>query len=194
MSPWLWSFSLLGLGALLVVLEFFVPSAGVIGITAAICLVAAVVVGFLDSMTTGTIVLAIEVLGIPIILTAMVRVWPHTPIGRRLFLRPPDEQEVTAYKERESALQRLVGQRGVAKSPMMPSGMVTIERRHYDAVAEGEAVEVGEPIVVRTVRMNRLIVRKVRPDLVPPPATEPADLLSRSIEELGLGGIDDDRT
>ena len=185
MVGWGWALALLGVGTILVVLEFFVPSAGLLGIAAVLCLVTAVVVGYLDSMVTGTTILGLEMLGIPILLTLMVRVWPHTPIGKRLFLAPPDEASVSPLKEQEETLRKLIGKSGVARSTMTPSGVVVIEGRTYDALADGEAVSPGESIVVKTIRMNRVIVRRQdRP--IAPGRDDRADVLSKSLEELGI--------
>ena len=186
MDNWGWAVLLLGIGAILVVLEFFIPSAGVIGVTAAICLVSAIVIGYLDGPVIGTIILAVEVIGVPIVLTAMVRLWPHTPIGRRLFLPPPESKEVVAYQEKRESLSALVGQRGVARSKMLPSGVVRIEGRTYDAVADGDAIEAGETVIVKGIQMNCLVVRRERSDFVAPSIAESADVLQRSLEELGL--------
>lgn len=185
MVGWGWALALLGIGTILVVLEFFVPSAGLLGIAAVLCLVTAVVVGYLDSILTGTTILGLEMLGIPILLTLMVRVWPHTPIGKRLFLAPPDEASVSPLKEQEEALRKLIGKSGVARSTMTPSGVVVIEGRTYDALADGEAVSAGEAVVVKTIRMNRVIVRRQDRPIAPGP-DDRADVLSKSLEELGI--------
>ena len=53
---------LAGLGA--VALELFIPSAGIIGIISACLIVAGIVVGFLDSLTTGALMLLLSLIHI----------------------------------------------------------------------------------------------------------------------------------
>lgn len=193
MDTWAWAALLLGLGSLLIILEFFIPSAGVIGVAAAICLVAAVVIGYMDGILAGTIILGVEVIGVPIVLAGMVRVWPHTPIGKYLFLSPPEAKHVEPYAERREALSALVGMRGIAKSKMLPSGVVKIGGKTYEAVADGEAIEAGESVIVKGYQMNGLIVRKERSDFMVPSSTDDASVLNRSLDELGLGDLSDDK-
>lgn len=193
MDTWVWACLLLGLGSLLIILEFFIPSAGVIGVMAGICLLAAVIIGYLDGVVIGTVILAIEVIGVPLVLAAMVRVWPHTPIGRYLFLAPPEPAEVIAYSEKRETLASLIGMRGIAKSKMLPSGVVRIEGKNFDAMADGEAIEPGEAIIVKSVQMNCLIVRKERSDFEIPNSTDDASLLQRSLDELGLSDFSEDK-
>jgi membrane-bound serine protease (ClpP class) len=179
-------------GFILMVLEFFVPSAGSLGGLAAICLIAAIVLAYSISAAAGTLVLFLVLVGVPLVLAGMIKVWPYTPIGRRLFLNPsalPDDPV-------ESDLKQYVGRVGVATTPMLPAGMIRIERATFDAVAEGEAVEKGEKVVVKGVRMKRLIIRKLDPMSVMPesPSTTSdveKEMLDRPIDEFGLESWDE---
>jgi membrane-bound serine protease (ClpP class) len=58
-------------------------------------------------------------------------------------------------------LGRLAGARGVAASPLAPSGIVLVLRERWSAVTEGAAIEPGEPVEVveregLTLRVRRL--------------------------------------
>ena len=87
MEPLYWSIILLGIGIAVVVLELFVPSAGVLGVVAAVCFVSGIVLGFFSSFQAGFIMLIITLLLVPILLMVMVKIWPSTPIGRRILMK-----------------------------------------------------------------------------------------------------------
>ena len=86
MDPIYWVILLLLSGFILMVLEFFVPSAGSLGGLSAICLIAAIVMAYSIGAPAGTSVLLLVLVGVPIVLAGMIKIWPYTPIGKRLFL------------------------------------------------------------------------------------------------------------
>ena len=53
MDPLTWALLLVIVGFLIMFLELFVPSAGILGILAAACLISGVVLGFMHSLSTG---------------------------------------------------------------------------------------------------------------------------------------------
>lgn len=192
MEPAYWVMLLVLSGFILMVLEFFVPSAGSLGGLATICLIAAIVMAYSISTAAGTLVLLLVLVAVPLVLAGMVKVWPHTPIGRRLFLTPPALEADPV----EADLRQYVGRVGVATTPMLPAGMIRIDRVNFDAVADGEAVERGDKVIVKDVRMKRLIIRKVDPLSVMPETSSAnsdaeKDILARPIAELGLDSWDE---
>jgi membrane-bound ClpP family serine protease len=171
-----WAFLLLALGIAFLVLEFFVPSGGALGVLCAVSLLGAIVVGFLAGRWTGLGILTVEAVLVPAALAAAVRWWPETPIGRLIMIRRPEADEVLPETENYRGLGRLVGRRGSAKGTMLPSGHVVIEGRVYDAVSAGGAIEANQDILVIGVSTQRLVVRPdhtIRAELAGP--TSPAD-------------------
>ena len=63
---------------------------------------------------------------LPILFSIMVRVWPHTPLGKRILIGPVSEEEVIPQGEFYDEIRALEGQLGVVRTPMIPSGMVMI--------------------------------------------------------------------
>ena len=155
-----WAIALLFVGLLFLVLEFFIPSAGILAALCAICLVAAVILGFSAGPATGiSIVLAIGVL-VPLSASAAVRWWPDTPFGKLMLVqRPRTSDDVLPETVEYRGLKGLIGLRGQARNLMLPSGAVLIDGKTYDAVSEGVAIEAGAPIVVVAVSTQRLVVR-----------------------------------
>jgi membrane-bound ClpP family serine protease len=155
-----WSIALFLLGLAFLIAEFFLPSAGILGLLAALSFVGAVVLAFLAGPYYGFGLLLSMLVIVPAALLAAVRYWPETPIGRRILIQPPQHaEEVLPATEGYRVLRTLVGKRGISKSLMLPSGAVQIDDRTYDALSEGLTIESGQPILVVGVNMQRLIVR-----------------------------------
>ncbi|MEX2176090.1 MAG: NfeD family protein [Pirellulaceae bacterium] len=182
-----WALLLLLLGLVFLVLEFFIPSGGVLGLLCGLSLVAAIVVGFMAGPWTGLGILITEGVLVPAAMAAAVRWWPDTPIGRRMLIRPQTSDEVLPDTEAYRGLQVLVGRRGTAKGTMLPSGSVVIEGRNYDAVAEGMVIEAGQTVLVVAVSTQRLVVRPdatIRAELVETaPAANPNDPLTQQFAD-----------
>jgi membrane-bound ClpP family serine protease len=155
-----WAILLLILGLVLLVLEFFVPSGGTLAVMCALSFVAAIVLGFLHGPWTGALTMLAVCLVVPASVGASVRWWPNTPIGKLILIqRPRSSEDVLPETVAYRGLRDLVGRRGKAKGLMLPSGLVTIDGKSYDAVSEGRPIEPGQQVVVVHVSTQRLIVR-----------------------------------
>ena len=121
---------------------------------------AVVIVFWYEGPAWGLAFLLATACVMPAAVFAALRLWPYTPIGRRILNLPPGEAEAIAggpdYREK----QVLVGQQGLAKSKMLPSGSVLIGGQHYDAVSESGPIAAGEPVEVVRVDGNRMLVRQ----------------------------------
>jgi len=190
LNPIIWPLILLIAGCGLAMLEVFIPSGGILGFLAAACAVAAISMAFFRLGPSGGFAFtAATVALVPVLWGLALKVWPHTPMGRRFLLSLPSEDEVAP--EFESRLRDLVGKRGVAASKMLPSGSIRIDRRTYDAVTQGEPVDVGESVEVVEVRGFRVVVRPVDESDHEPSSRSSEDVLSRPLDELGIEPIDD---
>ena len=197
MEPLLWSILLLVAALGLIALEIFIPSGGVLGILAALALIASLAVAFTGGAMTGTAMLIVTIVVVPTVLAVAVRWWPDTPIGRLIVLQTPDsEDDVLPDTPEYRSLNALVGKRGVAKTKMLPSGVIVIDDETHDAVADGMAVERGQPVRVTAVRANRIVV--VLDDVVvvldedgQPTLDVTNDVLTQPAESLGIDSLDD---
>lgn len=181
------------LACCVVVVEFFVPSAGALGILAGGLAIAALWFGFSESMGSGTIVLLLEVIAAPILFYSWLKIWPHTPLGKQIL--QGDLEDVMPKGERYEKTAELEGQVGVAKSTMLPSGQVVINGEKYDATSEGFAIEAGDAIIVSDIRGNRIYVEPYDGTATTHEDTDlPArdrNILEQPIDELGIDAIDD---
>ncbi len=187
MGPLIWSVLLLAGALLVVALEMFVPSAGLLGILAAALFLSAIIVAFFHSAITGVSMIGAIGLLLPFIFLAFVKIWPHTPIGRRVLIGRRDKDDLLPRGKQYDERQQLVGRRGVARTPMLPSGQVLIDGEKFDAVSQGAAIEAGNRIEVVAIRTYKIIVRRIDDD---EPArgldVNPDDILSRPVDDLFL--------
>ena len=197
MEPLLWSILLFIAALGLIALEIFIPSGGVLGILAALALIASLAVAFSGGTMTGTAMLIVTIVVVPTVLAVAVRWWPHTPIGRLIVLQTPEsEDDVLPDTPEYRSLNALVGKRGVAKTKMLPSGVIVIDDETYDAMADSMAVERGQPIRVIAVRTNRILVVLDEGVVVldedgQPTLDDANDVLTRPAESLGIDSLDD---
>jgi membrane-bound ClpP family serine protease len=155
-----WAVLLMLLGFGLLGLEFFVPSGGALGVLCALCLVGAIVLGFLEGRGTGLAILLTECIVVPAAMGIAVRWWPHTPIGRLILVqRPSAPEDVLPETIHYRGLKEFVGRRGLAKGLMLPSGSVVIDGKLFDAVSEGVPIDPGTAVIVVGVSTQRLVVR-----------------------------------
>jgi membrane-bound ClpP family serine protease len=155
-----WAILLLTLGLIFLVLEFFVPSGGALGVLCGLSLVAAIAIGFFAGRWTGLGIMLTVAVVVPTAMAVAVRWWPDTPIGRMILVpRPKTADEVLPETIHYRGLKDFVGRRGIAKGLMLPSGSVVIDGKAFDAVSEGMAIEPGTAIFVVGVSTQRLVVR-----------------------------------
>lgn len=158
-----WGIGLLAAALLLVILEVFVPSGGLIAIVATCCAIGGVACLFRVSATWGLVgILTLLVLG-PLAFGFALRVWPHTPIGRRMLgEKPPgvvEAERLAAEKEREQRL-ALVGREGLVLTDLRPVGVVEVNGKRYDALSEESLIRAGSRIRVTVAEPNQLRVRR----------------------------------
>ena len=147
------------LGFLLIALEAFIPSAGVLGTLAAVALIAAIISAFwFGGLSVGTLFMAATLVAVAYLIQALVRQWPKTSIGKKILVEPPPPEELLPDR---SELHSMVGRVGQALSLMLPSGYIEIDGKRFDASAT-ETVEEGTWVEVQSVRNGtNLIVRAI---------------------------------
>jgi membrane-bound ClpP family serine protease len=190
MLPYFWPFLLLLLSLLLLISETLIPSAGILGILSALLLVGAIVAGFINLGAAGGTLFLLGCVGLaPVVFSLLVHYWPMTPIGKRILIKPPTEDEV--LPPHIQTLKELMGRVGVSISPMLPSGAIRLDGKVLDAVSEGMPIDPGTPVEVIAVDGTHLVVRAVnsRPAVSPKPAT--SDVLTQPVDSIVSDPFDD---
>lgn len=191
MTPLFWAALLLLAALTLAVLEMFVPSGGALGFFAFVVAAMGVFVAYYYAgPIAGTVFLGIAVVAVPVLLSVAVQVWPHTPIGRSVLIPLPEHaDEVLPDDEERRLLKTLIGRRGVARSDLLPSGRVQIDKKTYDAVSQGMPIDQGQAVQVIAVRMGGLVVRPI--EALEAEVVSHDDPLAQPIEKFGLDPLDD---
>lgn len=157
---------LLAAALLLVVAEMFIPSGGLIAIGAGAAAIAGIVVLFRHSDPWwGFIGIGLVLVGTPITFNLALKVWPTTPVGRRMLMGDTTEADVEAKRAAEAEARErrraLVGAEGEVISTLRPVGIVRIGEEKHDALAETGIIEPGVRVRVVAVTDNQLKVRTV---------------------------------
>lgn len=146
---------LLATGILFICIEVFLPG-GVLGMLGGLALVGAVGMSFAAFQEYGGLVALGIIFLTGAALIVWIRIFPHTPFGKRLILMVPRARRIAAPNPEAS----LVGKNGVALSNLHPSGIAKIDEKRTDVVTEGQLIAKGESIRVVDVQGMRVVVRK----------------------------------
>lgn len=153
--------TLLAAGAILLLLETVLPGM-VAGILGGLCLVAGVVLAFVNlGATAGLWVFAGTVVGIIIGFAIWASVFPRTRVGRAFI----SERTIGGVHTGDATL---LNQTGSAVTVLRPCGTALIGGRRVDVVTEGGLIEKGSPLKVVAIEGLRVVVRatnETRPEI-----------------------------
>jgi len=165
----LWGFLLLGVALILLAMEFFIPSGGLIGILCGMAAVASVVAFFMHDPTWGIGMGLAYIFLTPLILVFMFKLWINSPVGEAMILGKAEDAESEAEdttlasererRERLAELRSLIGAEGVTETALRTVGSIRIGDRRVDGMAESGVIEANTPIVVTDVYDNQIKVR-----------------------------------
>ena len=142
----------LALGYVLLLLELFVPG-GIIGGLGVLAMAYGTYLAF--GVSTGW---GMASVGLSLTVTALlVRLVLRSRAAHRLVLDslPPD------WKAAESGLEDLLGREGRTLTDLRPAGMMEIDDRRLDVVADSEFLDAGTAVRVVEVEGNRVVVEPV---------------------------------
>src|SRR5688500_9652099 len=146
---------LFGIGLALLVAELLLPTHGLLGVAGVGAILAAVVTCYLIDFWLGTGVFLGTVIATPFVGALAMKLWPHTPIGKRVML-----QTIAGEAPRGPSIS--VGTSGVAISELRPTGVCEFDSiGRLEAVSEHGMIDSGRPVKVVAVVNNRPTVRAV---------------------------------
>ena len=153
MDPLLQAILFFAAGLILLVAELLLPSHGTLAVLAVCALGGAVVTCFRMEPWLGIGLLTVLVIASPFVFMWMMRLWPKTPVGRRLVLNA-----VTSTPERQRKM--TVGQMGRAITEMRPMGECDFGEWRSEAISEIGIIPAGSRVrVVSLENDGRPIVR-----------------------------------
>lgn len=140
-------------GFLMIAAEVFVPGL-VLGMLGGLCLVASVILCYVDfGPLIGTVAAAGLMVFTIVGLFVWLNVFPRTPLGKKLLLRRPLESN------NPDKFSSLIGAEGQSLTPLRPAGTALINGRRVDVVTESDFIEAGKPIEVIFQEGVRVVVR-----------------------------------
>jgi len=158
-----WVVGLLTVATLLVAVELFVPSGGLISIVAGLCAIAGVAIAFRISAMTGAAALGIVAVGTPTVFWLAIKVFPSTPVGRNIILTAGTTDEDIQRRQTErraeaQAISALVGAEGKALTGLRPGGTIRIDGEDIEAFAETGIIDAGTKVVITSVHGRQIRV------------------------------------
>lgn len=162
----IWAVVLIGMAGAFFIAELFVPSGGLLGASALLCLIGGVVMLFRVDTTVGLIGAIVSVLAIPVALLLALKIWPSTPIGRALTLGANDEQEDSAYDGQAPlpapthAPSIAIGSLGKTLTELRPVGTCLFEGKRQECLSEAGMIAKG--VQVKVIAADGIQI-KVRP-------------------------------
>lgn len=152
---------LFAIGVLILLLEIFIPSHGVLCIAGLSFLVAGIVKTFdYGGREAGMIAVMACLIFLPTFAFFAIKYWKYTPIGKRIA--PPNPQltlEDTSIPVEE--LQSFVGQTGVSKTPLRPVGICEFNGKRVSCVAEFGMIDTGTTVEGLQRKGANLTVREI---------------------------------
>ncbi len=160
-----WAIAMLVGAVAILAVELFVPSGGILGLVSCALSVAAVVCFWCVSPAWGISSLVGLLVLTPMVFAFFVKVWPDTPMGRKMILAEDDsdiERRATQINEERTKGDSLIGAEGTAVTDLRPVGVVLLDGERVEALAEGAWIEAGSAVRVTHVEGTRIKVREAR--------------------------------
>jgi membrane-bound ClpP family serine protease len=145
---------LLAVGIVLFVLEFFIPSGGLLGLLTSVATLGSIGSMFAFSTGWGLIYGSVLLASAPFAIVQAIKVWSGSPLGRRAILsaeadrvpRRDDDGDELREPPVGAAIAR--GALGMTVTVLRPVGFVQFDGVRADAVAESGFIAEGERVIV----------------------------------------------
>lgn len=147
--------AILGFGA--IILEFFVPSAGIIGIIGGGCVITGIVFTYINyGRLAGSIFLLSAAIIGPIILYLYFKLFPTSFIGKKLILHKTFNRDEGFNSGEINFLK--VDDTGITESKLRPVGTANINGELVNVTTAGEFIDKNIKIKVNKIEGNKVIV------------------------------------
>jgi membrane-bound ClpP family serine protease len=166
-ESFLWlGIALLAVALLLIIVEIFVPSGGLLSLIAAGCGIASVVFLFRYDTTWGLIGTLTLLIAGPMTVGFAFKVWPHTRMGKTMMGIKSDEElereQLAELRERERQL-GMVGKDAMVVVDLRPTGLIQIGGvgERIEASAEAGMIPAGVKVRITRLEDGRPKVRQI---------------------------------
>ncbi|MCC5829449.1 MAG: hypothetical protein JJU36_08375 [Phycisphaeraceae bacterium] len=160
-----WALTFLAIAVALFLIEFFVPSGGVLGFLGSCCLVAFIIMLFIEDTRLGLIGAAVVLIAIPPSVAVAIKYYPETRVARLLKLHNDPMSETAergdAAVDADRQSKTMIGKQGKTVTPLRPVGVCLIEGKRYDCIAEGGVIRADREVEVVEAEPLQLKVREL---------------------------------
>jgi membrane-bound serine protease (ClpP class) len=157
----IWGLALLAMALLLVAIEMFVPSMGIIAIVATLVGIAGIVCLFKVSAAWGITGIGVAIVLVPTIVAFGFKLLPSTPMGRKMLFGEDGEHRPVLGDEPRDEYANLVGMEGDALTDLRPVGVARFGAERVDVLSEVAYIRAGERVRVTAVEGLTIKVRPV---------------------------------
>jgi len=143
------------IGILVIIAEIILPSGGLLTVLAVGIFGYSLVVVFTQiSSTAGAVFLALDVVMVPVLVIAGLKMLAKSPVTLRTTLSSAE-----GVTSQNPEMEQYIGKSGKAMSNLRPAGAALIEGKRVDVVTRGEYIEKETAITVQSVTANQVIVK-----------------------------------
>ncbi len=150
--------TLLIAGLILILIEMWLPGM-IAGIAGGVAWIVALVLIYLQyGVFAGNAAFAAMALGGIVLSIWWMHTFPETRLGKRWILT----SQINAHSSTgDSQAPLLIGQKGVAVTPLHLSGAAQFDGCRTDVVAESDWIEAGQPLEILRIEGAKVVVRKL---------------------------------
>ncbi len=113
-----------------------------------------------------------ELACVPLAAWLFLKLWPNTPLGRRMIIEPPIAKPYTWDSD------TMLGKTGVTVCDLVPAGEIEIDGRLWEASSQSGLIPQGEKVKIVAEEMGQLFVVPL------PKATSTLDARSSATSSL----------
>jgi membrane-bound ClpP family serine protease len=157
MDNWVTIGVLYGVGMLLLLADFFLPSHGLLTLASFAMLGVALYGTFHLNQGAGLVALGLLIVAIPTMLATAVRYWHRTWVGKKIS--PPNPVLTEADRLPVEDLDALIGRTGRSLTPLRPVGMCLFGDKRVECVAEVNMIPAGIEVEGLRLADRTLVVR-----------------------------------
>ncbi len=184
MGPIAIALILVGLAAFLLALDLLIPSGGILLVLALMSCAGSILFAFRHSYEAGIWMLIAELACVPLFAWLFLKLWPSTPLGRRVIIEPAQAKPYTW----ESV--SMVGKEGVTVGDLVPAGQIDIDGRRWEATSRSGLIAEGTIVKVVAEEMGQLFVVPIsKPTNHRPARSDRETLLDRPADDLGIDSL-----
>jgi len=156
MQPYILPVFLQVLGILVIIVEIFIPSLGLLtAIALSIFFYSLYIVFTTISTTAGMVIAGLDIVLVPVLLIVGMKLLATSSLSLKRELSK--QNGVVSQKEKFEAY---INMKGRSVTDLRPAGMAEINSQRVDVVTDGEYIDADTPIIVTDVSGNRIIVEQ----------------------------------